>query len=60
LVDGIVIDNQDAELAGEIQASGQRVLVTQTIMGDASDRRRLAVEVLEFGRSLAVAESVAT
>ncbi len=60
LIDGIVIDDQDSGLAGEIQALGQRVLVTQTVMGDATDRRRLAVEVLEFGRSLAVAESVAT
>jgi LPPG:FO 2-phospho-L-lactate transferase len=60
LIDGIVIDLQDAELADSISTLGQRVLVAQTIMGDADDRRRLAAAVLEFGRSLVPAGSVAT
>lgn len=60
LIDGIVIDQQDAELAKSISTLGQRVLVAQTIMGDADDRRRLAAEVLEFGRSFVSAGSVAT
>ena len=52
LVDGLVIDVQDRELAARIEAHGMHVLVTQTIMGDAADRRRLAEEVLAFGRDL--------
>jgi LPPG:FO 2-phospho-L-lactate transferase len=60
LIDGIVIDLQDAELADSISTLGQRILVAETIMGDAADRRRLAAEVLEFGRSLVPAGSVAT
>ena len=56
LVDGIVIDRTDAELAPRIEASGIRTLVTNAVMGDADDRRRLALEVLEFGRSLAAVE----
>jgi LPPG:FO 2-phospho-L-lactate transferase len=53
LIDAIVIDKQDDDLHGSIQELGQRVLGTQTVMGDAEDRRRLAMEVVEFGRSLA-------
>jgi LPPG:FO 2-phospho-L-lactate transferase len=49
---GLVIDNEDAALAPQIEALGLRVLVTQSIMGDADDRRRLAVEVLAFADSL--------
>jgi LPPG:FO 2-phospho-L-lactate transferase len=53
MLDGFVIDEQDRPLADPIRAAGVRVLATQTIMGDAADRRRLAGEVLAFGRSLA-------
>lgn len=60
LVDGIVIDQQDSALAEQIGVLGQRVLVTQTIMGDASDRQRLASEVIQFGRSLVPAGRTAT
>jgi LPPG:FO 2-phospho-L-lactate transferase len=52
LIDGIVIDHVDVELEASIEASGLRVLTTNAIMGDADDRRRLAAEVLDFGRSL--------
>ncbi len=52
LLDGFVIDVEDAGQAERIRATGPRVLVTQTVMGDAPDRRRLALEVLAFGRSL--------
>lgn len=48
LIDGFVIDTQDAEQHDPIAALGMRVLVTQTVMGDAADRRRLAEEVLAF------------
>ncbi|HEY7030885.1 MAG TPA: 2-phospho-L-lactate transferase [Thermomicrobiales bacterium] len=60
LIDGFVIDEQDRDLADRIAASGVRVLVTQTVMGDAADRRRLGEEVLAFGRSLARASVVAS
>jgi LPPG:FO 2-phospho-L-lactate transferase len=53
IVDGIVIDTQDQEVASIIEAeTGLAVLIAQTIMGDAADRARLASEVLSFGRSL--------
>ena len=53
LIDGLVIDNADAPLAPEIEATGPRVLVTNAIMGDAADRARFAEEVLGFAKSLA-------
>lgn len=52
LLDGFVIDLQDAPLAGAIEALGMRVLVTQTLMLTPDDRRRLAAEVLEFAAGL--------
>ncbi|HET8524922.1 MAG TPA: 2-phospho-L-lactate transferase [Thermomicrobiales bacterium] len=52
LLDGFVIDHQDREMAGRINALGLTSLVTQTIMGDATDRARLASEVVDFARSL--------
>jgi LPPG:FO 2-phospho-L-lactate transferase len=52
LLDGMVIDHQDAALAPAIAALGLRLLVTQTVMGGPDDRRRLAAEVLAFARSL--------
>lgn len=52
LLDGFVIDHQDASLAGAIEALGLRVLVTQTLMLTPDDRRRLAVEVLEFAAGI--------
>ena len=52
MLDGLIIDNEDAALAPAIEALGLRVLVTGTIMGDESDRRRLAGETLAFARSL--------
>ena len=53
LVDGLVIDEVDGELGPAIELLGPRVLVTATVMGDEADRRRLAVEVLDFAASLA-------
>lgn len=58
LIDGLVIDETDREIAGAIEALGMRVLVAQSIMGGPDDRRRLAGEVLAFGHSL-VATSAA-
>jgi LPPG:FO 2-phospho-L-lactate transferase len=53
LVDGMVIDEQDRDLAPQIEALGIASLATGTIMGGAEDRWRLAEEVLAFGRGLA-------
>jgi len=52
LVDGMVIDTQDRGLAPRIEELGMRVLATETVMGGADDRRRLAAAVIDFGRSL--------
>jgi LPPG:FO 2-phospho-L-lactate transferase len=51
-IDGIVIDESDAAQRDAIEAMGPRVLVTQTIMRTLEDRERLAVETIEFARSL--------
>jgi hypothetical protein len=53
LIDGLVIDEVDHELAPEIELAGPRVLVTATVMGDEADRRRLAIDVLDLAASLA-------
>jgi LPPG:FO 2-phospho-L-lactate transferase len=50
-LDGLVLDEEDAALAPEVEALGMRVLVTRTIMGGADDRRRLAGEVLAFAET---------
>jgi len=51
IVDGMVIDQTDEGLAVEIEALGMQVLATQIIMGDTNDRKRLALEIITFGRS---------
>lgn len=56
VLDGIVIDASDAELAGRISAElGMLVLATNTIMRSVDDRRRLAQDTLRFAESLATA-----
>lgn len=47
LIDGIVIDAQDAALAEDIRAMGLAVEVRDTVMGDRDDRIRLAREILD-------------
>src|SRR5262249_46756834 len=59
-LDGFVIDEQDRSQAAQIEADGVRVLVTQTIMGGPEDRRRLADEVLAFGRSMTLTGVIAS
>ncbi len=46
LVDVMVIDEEDADLADVIRAGGHEVVVLQTLMGDRGDRARLAAEIL--------------
>jgi LPPG:FO 2-phospho-L-lactate transferase len=52
LIDGIVVDRQDEDQAAEIEALGVRVLCTEALMRDESDRERLAAETLAFAREL--------
>ena len=52
LVDGMVIDAVDTEERDAIEALGMRVCVTNTIMHNDDDRRRLASEVLSFAGAL--------
>jgi LPPG:FO 2-phospho-L-lactate transferase len=52
LLDGIVIDKQDALLAPRIEALGLRTLVTNTIMASVDDRVQLARDVLQFASGL--------
>ncbi len=50
---GIVIDEQDRNLVGRIEALDVAVHVTGTIMRNEADRRRLAEETLAFAERLA-------
>jgi len=53
LVDGMVIDNVDSDLAPRIIGMGMDVEVTDTIMKSEQDRARLAQTVLSFCARLA-------
>ena len=53
LVDGWVIDRADAQLQAEIEATGRRVRVTDTIMRNRAASSRLARAVVGFTRQLA-------
>jgi LPPG:FO 2-phospho-L-lactate transferase len=52
LVDGMVVDTVDAGERAGIEEIGMRVLVTDSVMRDAEDRARLALETLEFGAGM--------
>ncbi len=49
LVDCFVIDTTDATLVPSIRALGVEVVVTDTVMHDRQDKRRLAGRVLQLG-----------
>lgn len=51
LLDGFVIDERDAAQAEAIESLGIKVLVTQTVMTDLSDKIDLAQQVINFSRS---------
>jgi LPPG:FO 2-phospho-L-lactate transferase len=53
LIDGWVIDCVDAKLQADIEATGRRVLVTDTIMRNRTASARLARDVVGFTRRLA-------
>jgi LPPG:FO 2-phospho-L-lactate transferase len=52
LVDGMVVDKVDEDERAGIEEIGMHVLVTDSVMRDAEDRARLALETLEFGAGL--------
>jgi LPPG:FO 2-phospho-L-lactate transferase len=52
VVDGFVIDREDAALAESIRSLGMQVLVTQTVMRTDETRLSLARAVLDFARSI--------
>jgi LPPG:FO 2-phospho-L-lactate transferase len=52
LIDGLVIDAEDATLANDVEQQGVIAHVTQTVMRSQSDRIALADECLEFARLL--------
>ncbi|MGE3710671.1 MAG: 2-phospho-L-lactate transferase, partial [Hyphomicrobiaceae bacterium] len=52
LIDGLVIDEADCDLATAIASLGISVHVTSTLMRDDDSRRRLAVETLGLSRRL--------
>jgi len=53
IVTGLVMDKADSSFKGAVEALGMAVCVTDTLMRDAADRRRLAGQCLEFASSLA-------
>lgn len=53
LIDGFVLDRTDAALAGQVEALGMKVHVTDTMMRDDADKQRLARETLDFVDGLA-------
>jgi LPPG:FO 2-phospho-L-lactate transferase len=58
LIDGIVIDEQDAGLTAEIEALGTRTCVAQTVMKNRADQVNLAQVAISFAASIAAAKKV--
>lgn len=52
LADGLVIDERDRHLRGEIEAAGLRVCLADALMSNPQDQARLARSALEFASSL--------
>jgi LPPG:FO 2-phospho-L-lactate transferase len=57
LIQGLVIDNEDAHLAASIENEGIAVHVTQTVMKSLADRIFLADECLKFIKKLQTGKS---
>jgi LPPG:FO 2-phospho-L-lactate transferase len=59
LLDGIIIDQEDAALAERITTDLHlRVHITDTVMRDTTDRQRLARETLRFAEQVANSEAL--
>ena len=52
LIDGFIVDTEDAALADEIRGRGLAVRVAQTVMASLDDRENLARVVLDFAGEL--------
>ena len=52
LIDGFVIDSQDAASAEDVRAAGHEVLVANTVMRTIEDRTALARAVLAFAQTI--------
>jgi len=52
LIDALILDERDADLAADIEAMGIRTRVLDTIMGDVSVARRLAEAALSLAASI--------
>ena len=52
LIDGFVIDTEDAAAAEDVRASGIEVLVANTVMRSVEDRTALARAVLAFAQTI--------
>jgi LPPG:FO 2-phospho-L-lactate transferase len=52
LIDGFVIDREDAHLAEGVRSLGMQALATPTVMRTIEDRTALARAVLDFARSV--------
>jgi len=52
LIDGFVIDTEDAASAEDLRASGIEVLIANTVMRTAEDRNALARAVLAFAQAI--------
>ena len=52
LIDGFVIDREDAALAPAVRSLGMEVLIAQTVMRTDENRLSLARAVLDFARSV--------
>ena len=60
LLDGFIVDHTDASEAADIERTGLPTLVTGTVMESLADRERLAREVLDFARDLALRQEAQT
>jgi LPPG:FO 2-phospho-L-lactate transferase len=58
IIDGFVIDREDAGLADSVRSLGLKVLVGQTVMRTDENRLSLARAVLDFARSIREAKAV--
>jgi LPPG:FO 2-phospho-L-lactate transferase len=58
LIDGFVVDSEDAHLADGVRSFGLQVLATSTIMRSIDDRIALAQAVLDFARNVREARAV--
>jgi LPPG:FO 2-phospho-L-lactate transferase len=52
LIDGLIIDEQDADQAEQVEEQGIRALVAPTVMTSLADRIGLAGRALDFARAL--------